>query len=129
MSTLAVLRSQCGERDEARRLAQEALEVAESRGFGGGKVWSQLALARICLHDENPAAGDEAAAWLTSAQRSIDLTGAFLRLPDLLELRAELAGQRGDAAAREAALREALQVFQEWGATPHVERIERELAS
>jgi ATP/maltotriose-dependent transcriptional regulator MalT len=129
LSTLAVLRSACGEPEEARRLAHEALAAAESGGYGTGKLWSELALARICLDDGDRAARDEAADWLTRAEASLDTTGAFARLPDLLELRAGLARQRGDAPGREVALREALRIFQERGATPHAERIARELES
>lgn len=77
LSTLAVLRSGCGERDEARRLAHEALAVAESGDFGTGKLRSELALARICLDAEDAAARDEAAGWLTRAEQTLNTTGAF----------------------------------------------------
>ncbi len=129
LSTLAVLRSGCGEPDEARRLAHEALALAESGDLGTGKLWSELALARICLDAEDAAARDEAAGWLTSAEQSLNTTGAFSRLPDLLELRAELAQQRADAPGREAALSEALRIHRQNGAVAHAERIARELAS
>ena len=129
MSTLAVLRGARGERDAARRLAREALACAETGGFLLGQLWSELALARIHLSDETPAACAEAVVWLARAEQTLETTGFFARLPDLLELRAELARQRGDAAGREAALREALRVYQENGAAPHAERIARELVS
>ena len=129
ISTLAVLRGARGERDEAHRLAHEALAFAETGGLQLGQLWSELALARIHLSDGTAAACAEAAAWLARAEQTLETTGFFARLPDLLELRAELARQRGDAAGREAALREALRVYQENGAAPHAERIARELAS
>ena len=117
-----------GERDEARRLAHEALAYSESAGYRSGRLWSELALARIDASDASPDPHEQAAGWLTRAEQTLQETGFFARLPDLLELRALLARQRGDASGCEAALRQALSVYQERGAVPNAERIARELA-
>jgi len=126
MSMLAGFHCERGERDEARRLGHEAVRVAKTQGFRAGQLSAELALARIQLSDSQP---EDAAAWLERAERTLEQTGFRARLPELLELRAELARQRGDAPAREQALREALRLYQEMGATGHAERLTRELQS
>jgi tetratricopeptide (TPR) repeat protein len=126
MSTLAGFRCERGERDEALRLGHEALCVAETQGFRASQLSAELALARIQLSDSKP---EDAAAWLERAEQTLEQTGFRARLPELLELRAELARQRGDATAREQALHEALRLYQEMGATGHAERLTRELAA
>jgi tetratricopeptide (TPR) repeat protein len=126
MSTLAVFRCERGERDEALRLGHEALRVAETQGFRAGQLLAELALARIQLSDSKP---EDAAAWLERAERTLEQTGFRARLPELLELRAERARQRGDAPAREEALREALRLYQEMGAPGQAERLARALAA
>ena len=86
-------------------------------------------LARIELTQAQPTACDEAAGWLERADQTLQKTGLRYRLPQLCELRAELARQRGDAAARDAMLREALRLYREMGAPGHLERLAREIAS
>ena len=125
LAALAVFRLQRGERDEARRVADEALRVADTHGFEAGRLAAELALARIELDAADPGA---AAGWLERAQRTIEATGALGRMPELLELRGEVALQRKDETGRDAALREALRLHQEMGAAAHAERIARELA-
>jgi adenylate cyclase len=125
-SALALLRLQRGEPDEALRLAHEALHQAEAHGFRAGQLSAELALARIQLDGAKP---EDAAAWLERAERTLEQTGYRARLPELLELRAELARQRGDAPGREQARREALRLYQEMGAAGHAERLARELTA
>lgn len=126
MATLAEFRLQRGEHDEARRVANEALRVADTHGFQGGRLAAELTLARIALGSGE---SEAAASWLERAQRTIEMTGFLGRMPELLELRSEVARQRKDETGRDHALREALRLYQEMGATPHAERIARELAS
>ncbi len=80
----------------------------------------ELALARIQLSDAKP---EDAAVRLERAERTFEQTGFRARLPELLELRAELARQRGDAPGRERALREPSGLYQEMGAAGHLERL------
>jgi tetratricopeptide (TPR) repeat protein len=124
ISVLSGFRYALGERDEARRLAHEALRIAETEGFQYGLLAAELALARIALLDSLP---ENAAVWLARAEQTLDRTGQRGRLPELLELRAELAKQRGDAQGREQALREAMQLYNEMGAGRLAERLAREL--
>ena len=79
---------------------------------------------RIALLDAQP---DDASAWLTRAEQTLDATGHLSRQPELLELRAGLAQLRGDAPGRERALREAHRLFVEFGATARAEQVAREI--
>ena len=124
MSMLAGFRLQRGERDEALRLAGEALRIAEAGGFRHGQLAAELASTRVAL---DAAQADDAASWLARAEESLRASGQRVQLPELLELRAELARQRGDAPSRASTLREALALYQEMGAAGHAERVEREL--
>jgi len=129
MSMLAGLRCARGEHDEARRLALEALRLAETEGFRGGQLAAEMALARIQLSDADPAVREAAAAWLERAEQTLRASGYCVRLPEWFELRAELAQHRGDVPGREQALREALRLCREMGATGHAERLGRELTA
>jgi len=126
LALLAAVRCARGERDEAHRLANEALGVAETEGFGLGQLAAELVLARIALFDALP---EDAAAWLARAETTLNVTGQRRREPELFELRAELAQQLGDAAGRDQALHEALRLYKEMGAGGHAERLERELGA
>ena len=125
MAGLADLRLQRGERNEARRLADEALRLAETQGFQVGQLAAELTLARIQLGAAEP---EDAAAWLERAQRTLEKTGSVGRRAELLELRGELAQQRKDVTARDQALSEALRLYREMGATGNAERLAREIA-
>ncbi len=127
MSALASLYCTRGERDGAHRLAVDALHLAETEGFRAGQLAAELALARIQLSTGDPAVSEDAATWLARAEQTMHATGFRVRLPELFELRAELAQHRGDAPGREQALRDALRLYREMGATGHAERLGREL--
>jgi tetratricopeptide (TPR) repeat protein len=120
---LAALRSQGGEPEEALALAEEALRISEEHGFLRGRLSAELALARIRLADAPPACVDEAARWLDRAERTADASGIRVRLPELWELRSELARRRADVPGRERALREAQRLYQEMGAPLRAERV------
>jgi gamma-glutamyltranspeptidase len=126
MTAVAELRSQRGERDEARHVTHEALRLAETQGFQVGQLAAELTLARVEVGAAEP---EGAAAWLDRAQRSLETTGSHGRMPELLEVRGEIAHQRGDVSGRDQALAEALRLYREMGAAGHAERLERELAS
>ena len=126
MSVLAGFRCARGGRDEGRRLALEALHLAETEGFRYGQLAAELVLARIALLDALP---DDASAWLARAEQTLDVTAQRRYLPELLELCAGLAQLRGDVPGRERALREAQRLHREMGASGQVERIARELSA
>ncbi len=123
MSALAGIRHARGEFSEARRLASEAQRLGETDESILGRVSPLVALARIQLSDAQPEA---AATCIERAEQTVRAANYRLLLPEILELRAELAQQRGDAPGREQALREALQLYREMGAIGHAERIARE---
>jgi class 3 adenylate cyclase len=125
MAVLADLRRERGECDEARRLAHEALQLAEAQGYRSGQLAAELALARIQLDATDT---QDAATWIERAQRTLEATGYLGRMPELFELRAELARQRRDVPGRERALREAERLHRQMGATSHAERLAREIA-
>ncbi len=124
--TLARIRCARDQREQARSLAHEALAIAENHGFATGRLEAELLLAELALLEAEP---DEAAKWLARADRTIDATGQSRRQPELLELHAKLARQRGNEAERTQVLRAAARLYREMGAAVHVERLEREIDS
>ena len=123
---LAVLSSaelRSGDATRARATAGEAVSVAESQGARHLGAMAHVALARALLAD---AGADECDAIERALARGFELaraSGARVFLPQLVELRAELAGLQGDAAARERDLREALRLYTEMGASGHAARL------
>jgi len=111
---------------------QRAAElVAEARALGlpagqGTEPDARLAHARLLLRVEGLAAADRVEAMLAELRDTCDTLGARLLLPRIDLESAEITRLRGDATAREAALRTAQRSFTEIGATAHSERMARE---
>jgi class 3 adenylate cyclase/tetratricopeptide (TPR) repeat protein len=127
LAGLADAHRACGRIEEARRLAQEAVAMAESTGTRAREIAAQLAFARVLIAD---GAGERDAidAALARAEALVDETGARAHLPFVSEVRADLARARGDATEAASKLREAHSLFVEMGATGHAERLAKELA-
>jgi tetratricopeptide (TPR) repeat protein len=128
-SDLALAHCSLGALTEAEATAERALERAVRCSALRGEVLALHALAAVRL-----ARGGDAAA-LAEAQRLLDRAdsraaeiGYRLILPRLHERRADLARQRGDAAAAGAALREAHRLYTEMGATNRAQRVAAEIA-
>jgi hypothetical protein len=103
--------------------------MAEAQAFYWGGPHPQIAIARIKLGDGSPASQAEAANWLDQAEQVANETGNMVLVPQIWELRAALAHQQADERAHQTALREALRLYREMGATRHAERLAKALAS
>lgn len=112
----------CKETDAAIAVAREAIASATR---GGLRIWelrAQIALTRALRRS---GAIDDAHAAANRAKLLVARTGAQCHAPFLnLEL-AKLASVRGDQAGAESSLRQALQGFQQMGATIYAEQLER----
>ena len=82
-----------------------------------------LALARVLLRTDGPAPLAEIEATLARASVVVEETGARCRAAPIQELRAELAGTRGDREGQDRNLRQAHRLFTEMGATGHARRL------
>jgi adenylate cyclase len=112
-----------GDVTRALRTAEQALGLATSRGQLLNAADAQVVLARALVH--TPGADPSAVeAALAGVEALIARTGDVSLLPQVREVRAELAQSRGDQSARSAHLREALRLYTAMGATGHAERIE-----
>ncbi|MCZ6870034.1 MAG: hypothetical protein O7G84_11070, partial [Gammaproteobacteria bacterium] len=103
--------------------AQEAVSFASAHALRlFPRAW--LALARAQIRSDLTA---EALETLKEAQQVIDDTSSAGYQPRLWEYRAELAQRQGDADAHAHAMREALRLYRELGATGHTERLTQSL--
>ncbi len=112
-----------GDAARARQTAEQAVALAAARGNLVSAAEAHVVLARALVYTPSADASAVEAA-LAGAEALIDRTGDVSLLPQVLEVRAELAQSRGDQSARSAHLREALRLYTEMGATGHTERIE-----
>jgi adenylate cyclase len=108
----------------AEELAQEALAMARERGAGLSELTALLVRTRVLLAGENVDRADEIEAVLEQAAALAGETGFRVMAPQILEAQAELAGLRGDAAARRRLLRGAHGLYAELGAAGHVQRLD-----
>jgi adenylate cyclase len=126
LASLTDVYRELGELERAAVTAERALELARDRGTDVWCIEALLALARVQRAVGRD--GLEIDALLDEAAVLVDSTGA-LSLAPLIELaRAEVAGVRGDAAARRRVLERAQRGFASMGATAHAERVARLLA-
>jgi class 3 adenylate cyclase/tetratricopeptide (TPR) repeat protein len=126
LAALAEAEAGCGDAERARRSAEEAVAVSQRLGTRFREVYAHAALARALLTAASAGSGaarERIASELDRAELLVGETGGAVARPGLLLLRAELAERSGDAAGRQAALREARRLALEMGARGHAERI------
>jgi adenylate cyclase len=128
LGQLAEAQLALGERSDALATAREAIALASAGGARYHEAAAQLALARGLLAEAAPPRAEIESA-LERAEQLVDSTHARVLSPRILELRGRLATALGDAGAADRALRQALALDREIGATGHAERLARELAS
>jgi class 3 adenylate cyclase/tetratricopeptide (TPR) repeat protein len=117
-----------GDAERARPLAEEAVQLARSRGRRHFEVLALLSFARVVIGASGAAERDDVEAVLEQArQLSRDSDAPPLEAMVHLEL-AELARHAGDEAGRQRHLGVAQGLFAEMGAGGRVERVTRELA-
>jgi predicted ATPase/class 3 adenylate cyclase len=116
-----------GDAQAARSAVDEALARAHRSDAKLEELPAQLVLARTLLASASQESGAEIDVALERVEALIRQTGAVVYQPDLHEVRAEAARRFGDAASAEQELRMAHRLYNEMGATGHVERVGREL--
>jgi class 3 adenylate cyclase/tetratricopeptide (TPR) repeat protein len=128
LALLAHAQLALGERGEALVAAREAIALTNASGCQWFEAEAQLALAQALLAAEGAPSRAEIEAALARAEALVESTGARVCTPRVLELRGRLAAAVGDAEAADHALRRALALDREIGASGHAERLARELA-
>jgi hypothetical protein len=95
------------------------------------RSWSaaRVALAELAIEDGEPGRLREAQAELERAEAKTREIGQLLTLPVIRELQARIAAAEGDEPAREAALREAIDLHENMDAPRQAERVARLLSS
>jgi ABC-type transporter Mla subunit MlaD len=117
-----------GDRERAKVLVQEGLEIARAQGHVPGEMHASIGLARVLLGSADPAARAEIEAALGRALELAHETGAKAHEPLVHVELAELARQSDDQEGQHRELREAHRMFSEIGASGHAERLAGELA-
>ncbi len=118
-----------GDAEGARTAADDAIALSVRSGSPLIECQSHLAKATVLVRSDGASVRSEIEAELSEVERIIGEIGFRSMLPSVHELRAELAAVAGDPAGRERELGQALRLYGEMGATGHVQRVERELAS
>jgi adenylate cyclase len=116
-----------GDAAEARRAAEEAVQLARERGQLYLESQARIALARALCASEGGEARAAIEDELGRASALLETTGGRAFEPWIAEARAELARTLGDEAGRERELRQAHRLYSEIGATGYAERLAREL--
>jgi adenylate cyclase len=120
---------QAGDPAAAKAAAEEAIALCQRSDRGNYEAMAHGVLARALLRSDGAEAREAVEAALSQAAALIERTGAKLLSPALSEWRAELAEVLGDAAAREALLREAQKGYEQVGAPGHATRLAEALAT
>jgi tetratricopeptide (TPR) repeat protein len=123
-SWLAIALLGAGEIGRAKKSAERGLVLARERGALLSVVDANYALARVAIAEGDADAADS---FIESAAEGVRDCGSRAWEPLLALERAAGARLRGDAAACEGALREAVRIAEELGADGHAERAAREL--
>jgi tetratricopeptide (TPR) repeat protein len=118
-----------GERSDALATAREALALASGNGSSYFEAHAQIALASALLETDAGPARAEIESALERAEQLVEAIEGRALLPRILEARGRLAHALGDAEGASRALREALELYRELGATGHAERLARELGA
>jgi adenylate cyclase len=110
--------------------AEQALREAARTGDIGGTVFfaaqARCELAHVLIETSAPA--DAISELIRHGREQVAQTGAHAIGPRFTEAEARLADRSGDLARCEQALREAERAFRAIGATPHADRLARELS-
>jgi adenylate cyclase len=128
LAFIAEARLGVGDAEVARATADRAIRLAQERGTRGWEVRAQLAQARVLRALDGVTAKDAIEACLARAEALVAETGAGAQTPFLIEERARLAMDLGDARGSARLLREAQRAFEEMGAAGHAARLATELA-
>jgi adenylate cyclase len=129
LANLAAAHLGAGRTQRAEEIARQALGMGRERGARFSELAALLVGARVLLASGDAGRADEIGATLVQAAGLVADTGFRVFEPQILEARAELAGLRGDGAARQRELREAQRLYAEIGAAGHVQRLARVLGS
>ena len=112
-----------GRREEARRMAEEAVKLGRQGGSGLWELQAHLARAQVLIALDGADGKAAIEAEIDCALELVDRTGARGVEPLILEQRAELARLLGDEAVYVRELRKAHRLFVEMGATGHARRV------
>jgi tetratricopeptide (TPR) repeat protein len=121
--SLAEAQLQLGELDRADEIARETLAFARERGLLSSEIRVHHCFAKIALARKGAAAAREAELALERAEEIIERVGFLADRPINCELRAELAAASGDTTERDRQLQLARDLYEEMGATGHLERL------
>jgi tetratricopeptide (TPR) repeat protein len=116
-----------GDGEAARATVEQAIRLAQERGTRGWEIRAHLAQARVLRTLDGTTARSTIEACLARAEALVVETGARAQTPFLIEERARLAADLGDARAGARLLREAQQAFAETGAAGHAARLAEEI--
>jgi class 3 adenylate cyclase len=128
LAQLAEAHLGAGDGEAARATVEQAIRLAQERGTRLWEARAHLAHARVLRALDGTKARAAIEACLTRAERLVAETGARAQLPFLIEERARLALDLGDAREGTRLLREAQHAFGENGAAGHAARLAGELA-
>ncbi|HVO25753.1 MAG TPA: hypothetical protein VMW56_19210, partial [Candidatus Margulisiibacteriota bacterium] len=126
LACLAEARLGVGDAEGARATADQAIRLAQDRGTRGWEVRAHLAQARVLRLLDGVSAKAAIEASLARAEALIAETGAGAQTPFVIEERARLAIDLGDARTGAQLLREARRAFEEMGAAGHAARLAKE---
>jgi class 3 adenylate cyclase/tetratricopeptide (TPR) repeat protein len=127
VSGQALVNSALGEHEKSIAQARWALEESVRGGNRMDEAFERLTLARVLLATGDPGLHEEIEETVERAEALCNQTGIGVHLPRLLEVRAALAGRRGNGREAREKLREAHRLYTEIGATGHAKRLAREL--
>jgi class 3 adenylate cyclase/tetratricopeptide (TPR) repeat protein len=127
LAVLAASRMALGELDEARKLSDRAVALADDRQHGVLRALTRRYRLQALLAAEGAATVEEIERVLTELEPWIEERGWGGLQPFASLGRAELARRRGDKTTRERERREAHRLFDDMGSTCHAERLAKEL--
>ena len=128
LAVLARAHLALGERTEALAAARDGSDRGRNGGCRYNEAAAQLALVQILLATDGEVPRVEIEAALDRAEQLVAAVEGRSLSPRILELRGRLAAALGDAPGSERALREALDLDREMGATGDADRLAQTLA-
>ena len=124
LSLLAEAQAGCGELDQARATAEQAVAVAGRKETLFWELQAQIILAGVLLRSEGKLDQPGIAKALARAEQLIETTGGAVMMPFLCERRAEFTGLKGDQAGQLRMLQQAHRLFASMAAHGHAARLE-----